>query len=161
MTWFSIASLFRNIKYISINTFFQCSFWLRMCCYRYLPYNHRRRTIHRKHKRELHGFFVDVLQLHQVKFSISIGATSRSIFIGPKVSFIWYQLQTNRFNHSRSKLLHLQTCKWIGKSWKYVALSDGGKFWELKEFYALHKPRMSQWTENVTFFHCGYKWRVP
>ena len=85
MTRFSIASLFKNIKCISINTFFD----------RYLPYNHHRllyiqSTANRNVNRM--DFFDNVLQLHQMKFSMSIGASSRSVFIGSKVSFIWYQL---------------------------------------------------------------------
>ena len=39
-----------------------------------------------EHIRERHVFFDHVLQLHRMKFSISKGAVSRSVFIGSKVS---------------------------------------------------------------------------
>ena len=91
----------------------------------------------RKHEliRETHVFFDDVLQLHRMKFSILPGAGSRSVFISCKLSFIWYQPQSSRFKHLRSKELHWQTCEWTLKHESVLVFQMEANFWawELKK----------------------------
>ena len=92
-----------------------------------------------EHKREPHVFFEVVLQLQRMKFSISAGAGSRSVFIGSKVSFVFLQPQFSGFKHSRSKVVHWAICKWTLNAWKYIALSEGGRFcgFKVKEVVTL------------------------
>ena len=108
-------------------------------CYRILPDNHRKLlhiSFHSESmntcKREPHVFFWwcftitpdEIWHINRCWLKIS--------FICSKVSFIWYQPQSSGLKHSRSRLLHSQTCEWTRKAWKCIALSDGGRFCGLR-----------------------------
>ena len=158
--------MFKNIKYISINTAFNVHFDFKCVVIEFSPtITSSCCTFQSTQEAWTHTWtaciFDNVLQLHRMKFSIWTSTGSISVFIGCKISFIWYQPQPSGFNYSTSKVLHWQTCKWTRNAWKCIVFSDGGRFCSLRIKGVVTLSINLACLSDARVLLSSYKWKEP